>query len=129
MEDNEFKDIFDGHVDFGNVEQMAMDCWLFLTHDGLPNQYTITREAFMHEVQAMIESCRQHYAKKRVEEVTATYDEYIKLLIDEINELIGMAHVHGWRSSRVEKGKELREKIAQLKESPQSDPSLPPPMP
>lgn len=37
--------------------------------------------------------------------------EYIDLLLDEINSLVGIAHVHGWRSSNVEKGKAVREKI------------------
>lgn len=42
-------------------------------------------------------------------------DEYTKLLGDEISDLIGIASVHGWRSTRHEKGKELREGIAMLK--------------
>jgi hypothetical protein len=42
-------------------------------------------------------------------------DEYIQLLTDELSDMAGMAYVHGWRSPRVEKGKELREKISQFK--------------
>lgn len=40
--------------------------------------------------------------------------EYIKLLGDEINDLISYATVHGWKSSNVEKGNELRAKIAMV---------------
>jgi hypothetical protein len=43
------------------------------------------------------------------------YEEYIKLLGEELNDLVGLASAHGWRSSRFEAGKELREKIAKLK--------------
>ncbi len=43
------------------------------------------------------------------------YEEYVKLLTDEITELAGAAYVHGWRSSRFEKGAELRAKIEELK--------------
>ena len=44
------------------------------------------------------------------------YDEFIKILGDEIDELAPMAFNHGWRSSRIEEGKKAREKIKQLKE-------------
>lgn len=38
-------------------------------------------------------------------------DEYIKLLEDELNETVPIAALHGWKSSRYEKGVELRNKI------------------
>lgn len=40
--------------------------------------------------------------------------EYIKLLTDELSEVVSMAFVHGWRSNRFEAGKKLREEIASL---------------
>lgn len=40
--------------------------------------------------------------------------EYIQLLSDELTELAGMAAVHGWKSTRYQKGAELRDKISQL---------------
>ena len=49
------------------------------------------------------------------DELEKCQDEYIKLLIDELDELVGMAAVHGWRSTRFEKGVELRSKIANAK--------------
>jgi hypothetical protein len=48
-------------------------------------------------------------------ELVKVYEEYIKLLEDELNETGFMAYIHGWRSSRGEKGRELREKIQELK--------------
>lgn len=38
--------------------------------------------------------------------------EYIALLGKELDETASIAHIHGWRSSRVEEGKILREEIA-----------------
>jgi len=43
------------------------------------------------------------------------YDEYIKLLGEELNDLMGLAFSHGWQSSRVEEGEAAREKIEELK--------------
>lgn len=48
-------------------------------------------------------------------EVIALKDEYIQLLVDELNDMAGAAYVHGWRSTRVEKGQELRDKISKIK--------------
>ena len=48
-------------------------------------------------------------------ELIKTYEDYIRLLGDEINDLIGIAYIHGWESKNVDKGRELRDKIAKLK--------------
>jgi len=44
----------------------------------------------------------------------AVYEPYIKLLIEEINELIPLAMVHGWKSSRYDAGIKCRKDIANL---------------
>lgn len=49
------------------------------------------------------------------ENLVTKQDEYIKLLGEEINELAGMATIHGWHSSRANAGIKLREEIKQLK--------------
>jgi len=41
--------------------------------------------------------------------------EYQKLIDDEYEEVVRIAAAHGWKSSRHEKGIELRKKIEQLK--------------
>jgi hypothetical protein len=45
------------------------------------------------------------------------YEDYIKLLGEEIDSLVGMASVHGWQSTpeKIELGIKLREKIGELK--------------
>ncbi len=50
-------------------------------------------------------------------ELVKTYQDYTQLLVDEINDTGAVAYVHGWRSSRYEQGKVLREKIKQLEET------------
>jgi hypothetical protein len=51
---------------------------------------------------------------KEIEQLREAYTEYIDVLLDEIHSLVPIAHIHGWRSSNVERGKACREKIAQL---------------
>jgi hypothetical protein len=52
-----------------------------------------------------------------MEELIKAYEDYIKLLDEELNELVGVAYVHGWRSSRAEQGKKLREEIIKAKQN------------
>jgi len=40
--------------------------------------------------------------------------EYIAILNEELNGLVGMAAVHGWKSNLVEQGKKLRDEMALL---------------
>ncbi len=47
--------------------------------------------------------------------LTNEYEEYAKLLVDELNEVVGIAAVHGWKSSRAEEGYRMRQKIQELK--------------
>jgi hypothetical protein len=42
-------------------------------------------------------------------------DNYIKLLSDEIDDLVGVAAFHGWKSTNIEEGKRLRSIIAKLR--------------
>jgi hypothetical protein len=41
-------------------------------------------------------------------------EEYINLLVEELNEVTGIASVHGWKSSRVDQGAALRHRISYL---------------
>ena len=43
-------------------------------------------------------------------------DAYIAALIDELNEVVGLAAAHGWKSSRVEAGNIFQAEIARLRE-------------
>lgn len=51
-----------------------------------------------------------------LEKIIDLQDQYIKLLGEEIESLIGLAYSHGWVSTRYEQGKILREKIQELKD-------------
>jgi hypothetical protein len=66
---------------------------------------------------------RDHFTKlisdlaseeKRGADLMEAYQEYIKLLCAELDEIIPMVHVHGWRSKRYEAGEACRAKIAAL---------------
>jgi len=49
--------------------------------------------------------------EKAYQELIKLKDDYIELLGEEIDDLIGLAHVHGWKSQNVEEGIEIRKKI------------------
>ena len=54
---------------------------------------------------------------KDVNELLAAYDDYLKLLGEEIDGLVGLAPVHGWKSSRYEQGCICRERIGKAKKA------------
>lgn len=51
---------------------------------------------------------------ERLSELKELYKGYARLLADELDEVVPMANVHQWKSTRFEKGKEFRDKIAEL---------------
>ena len=51
---------------------------------------------------------------KRKDELIAAQKEYIALLNAELNDVSGMLYVHGFRSKRVEAGKDARTKILKI---------------
>lgn len=50
-------------------------------------------------------------------ELVKVYQEYTKLIVDEISDTAAVAYVHGWRTNRYEEGKVLRDKIKRLEET------------
>ncbi len=54
-------------------------------------------------------------------ELIKAYDDYIKLLGDELNDMVGLATVHGFKSSRYEQGVKCRETIERLKADYEND--------
>lgn len=52
--------------------------------------------------------------KIRLEKLVESYKKYVDLLNEEINSLIGVASVHGWRSRNVEAGQNCRAEIESL---------------
>ena len=55
---NSFKECEMDKTNFTDTKQMAEDCWLFLTDN--KDKSTISKEAFLHEVGAMLESVKQY---------------------------------------------------------------------
>jgi hypothetical protein len=53
--------------------------------------------------------------RERIKELISAYDEYIKLLGDELDAVTGLALAHGWKSTRYDAGVKCREKIQSLK--------------
>lgn len=51
---------------------------------------------------------------KRLNEKISKMSEYIGLLTDELNDVVPMASVHGWKSNRFEAGQNLRDQIKSL---------------
>ena len=64
-------------------------------------------------------SCNcKRYEKElaRLKELVGCYEEYVSMLRDELNDVVPIAHNHGWRSGRYEQGQKIRAKIAEFKE-------------
>lgn len=67
------------------------------------------------EAKALVELLnRLERERDEAREIAAVFKEYAQLLGDEINDMAVFASVHGWKSSRIEQGKLLRDKIKQL---------------
>lgn len=64
---------------------------------------------FWQELKSKNEEMREE--NQRLKEALSLQDDYVKLLGEEIDTMIPLAHTHGWRSTRHEAGKELRAKI------------------
>jgi hypothetical protein len=51
-----------------------------------------------------------------LEELVKAYEDYIKILGDELAEIVPLAVVHGWKSTRFEQGEQARKRIKELRE-------------
>ncbi len=80
-----------------------------MSNQSEPKKWELTDEQ---KLDAYVES-KLEQARK---EIVDAYDEYVQLLGDELNEVVGLAAAHGWVSSRAEAGEKLRARIAKLKE-------------
>ncbi len=65
------------------------------------------------EISNLHDQLRDEKAKSR--DVVAAYDEYVELLVREMNQIVTIAAAHGWKSELYEAGKAVREKIEVLK--------------
>lgn len=53
---------------------------------------------------------------KQVTDLVQAYEDYVNLLVDELNEIVPLAASHGWVTKRKESGMAARDKIVELKE-------------
>ncbi len=74
----------------------------------LDDDENIFKTEYTYEKQALTEAIR-------CVELLPLHEEYIELLLAELNETVSIASIHGWRSSRVEQGRAIREKIDKAK--------------
>ena len=56
-----------------------------------------------------------------LDNLIGAYDNYIKLLIEELDETVCIAQLHGWKSKRAELGVMCREEIKLIKEQLQKE--------
>ena len=54
--------------------------------------------------------------EKTVTELIWHYETYIELLLEELNETVMIADIHGWKSTRVEAGEQFRKRIKKLRQ-------------
>jgi len=84
------------------------------------NELSKTREgqeqlevsAFMHYVS---KCAKQDEKLEQADALIKSLDEYIVLLGRELDTVIGVASIHGWRSQLVKEGEEARETIDRLR--------------
>jgi hypothetical protein len=85
---------------------------------------------FAGEIENILTKPNKSFSKEQVIELLELKDEYIQLLTDELTELVSSAYVHGFRSTRVEAGESLRQKIKVLEKIINAPaPALPQPDP
>jgi hypothetical protein len=53
--------------------------------------------------------------EEQLEALVAKLDAYIVMLGEELSEISSWAHIHGWSSSRVTQGKQMRQEIEKLR--------------
>lgn len=53
---NQLKEWGKEKIDYSDFQQLAKDCWLFLTNNKMPERKLITKEVFIEEVSTMIET-------------------------------------------------------------------------
>lgn len=87
--------------------------------ENLEQQLIIKQEEIINIFREQVETLNENiHLLKQIQDLDNNYieilEEYNSLLKDELDEVISIASVHGWESSRYEKGQELREKIGKL---------------
>lgn len=89
--------------------------WCKVTNKGAEWKTSHERIKEIREAVDCYESVSQpSQVKREFTELEAAQAEYIALLLMEIDSLVGIAHVHGWKSQLVELGKRCRDRVVEL---------------
>lgn len=115
LQDSKDTTIRDNHISDLVMQQVkeAIECYPNKKENGTSSIHLKTFEL----LQASVEKATGELMSQNLKEV---YIKYIQLLGDEVDELTAIAHNRGWRSTRVEKGEELRKQIEILSTLPVS---------
>ena len=79
----------------------------------VPDGCTLESMAFGYKF--LLKAMEEYAQSSPDKAIIAKMEEYIKLLGKELDETATMAHIYGWRSSRVEEGEKLRAELAALR--------------
>ena len=87
--------------------------------ENLEQQLIIKQEEIINTLKEQVEILNETVQLlKQIQDLDNDYievlEQYNSLLIAELNEVVPIASVHGWKSSRYEQGKLLRDKIEVL---------------
>ena len=58
-----------------------------------------------------IHQLMDNFADNKTKKLIQAYDKYIELLGEELDELMSIASIRGWKSSRIDEGKKARKII------------------
>jgi len=106
--------IFDKNGDVANANYKLLEGLELLESE--PTEFfdlELAKKALLEREKMLDEIDRLTAENEKLKEVIELQKEYIKLLGDELDSVVGIAYVHGWRSTRFEEGKRLRERIEQ----------------
>lgn len=90
-------------------EEKAIKIWYQIKSEYPPD------DKIKHIAQALTLARKEGY-EQGVAESKKAYEPYIKILSEELDEIIAIAVCHGWKTSRYEEGERCREAIRKLTE-------------
>lgn len=94
------------------------DCWGNRESEHVPPHCSLcgaNQNVLNHRMTKKVDKAIETIAN--IDPLIKAYDDYIELLKDELHNVVLFASNHGWKSSRYEKGMELREQIKKAKDA------------
>lgn len=85
--------------------------WIEIYNNSYQKVNHLDLDDLIREIQSEAYSEGEH--KRKI--IQKKLEEYIRLLIDELDETVSIACIHGWESKRVKEGNKIRTEIEHLK--------------